>query len=334
MDALIPTNPTTEVQVFEEQTLDRNPAAVYLAGLGSERSRATQRQSLDVIAGLLTGNSDCLTCSWSDLRFQHTQAIRAKLAASYAAATANRMISALRGVLKAAFLLGLMGAEEYQRAIMVKSVTGSTIPAGRELSAGEIAGLMQACENDTGPAGARDAAIIALMYTCGLRREEVVRLELSSYDQETGKLKILGKRNKERTAYLVNGAARAMGDWLAIRGELPGALFLPINKGGRLICTQRIRKSDELEPAQLTTQAIYNMLAKRAIEAGVKDFSPHDMRRTFVSDLLDAGADIATVAKMAGHANVQTTARYDRRPEEAKRKAAGLLHVPYRGRMV
>jgi site-specific recombinase XerD len=58
----------------------------------------------------------------------------------------------------------------------------------------------------------------------------------------------------------------------------------------------------------------------------------HDLRRTFVSDLLDTGADIATVAKMAGHASVSTTARYDRRPEEARRKAVGLLHVPYRRR--
>ena len=80
----------------------------------------------------------------------------------------------------------------------------------------------------------------------------------------------------------------------------------------------------------MTSQAIYNMLFKRAEEAGIKNFSPHDMRRTFISHLLDAGADIALVSKMAGHANIQTTARYDRRPEEAKRKAVESLHVPYK----
>jgi integrase/recombinase XerD len=310
------TIPQAALVLVEPRPRDQNPAAVYLAGLQPTGQR-TQAQALKTIARLL-GAPDAFSLAWSALRFQHTAAIRSKLAETYKPATANKMLTALRQVLKAAWRLGQMTAEEYQRAADLDPVTGETLPAGRELTAGEIVALMQACQNDPSPAGARDAAIIGLMYAAGLRRQEVVSLALSSYDSESGKLVLTGKRSKQRAVYLLNGAADAMADWLEIRGSAGSALFVAVNKGGEM---------DTTKP--LSDQAIYNLLGKRAAEAGVKDFSPHDLRRTFISDLLDKGADIATVAKMAGHANVQTTARYDRRPEEAKRKAASLLHVPY-----
>jgi site-specific recombinase XerD len=259
------------------------------------------------------------------------------------------MLSALRQTLKQAWLLGQMTAEEYSRAIELEPVTGETVPAGRELSTGEILALMTTCQKDKNKnAGTRDAAIIALLYATGLKRDEVVKLSIENYDPKTGKLVITGKRSRQRTAYITNGAADALNDWLAIRGTTPGALFVEINKSGKILVQ---REEKVVKPFRtvngvqvrnkkagitiyrggvLTAQAIYNMLLKRAQEADIKNFSPHDLRRTFISHLLDAGADIATVSKMAGHANIQTTARYDRRPEESKRKAAELLHVPYK----
>jgi site-specific recombinase XerD len=314
-------NAITESNLILDQArpIDQNPAAVYVASLPAETGKRTQAQALRVIAG--TMGADINTLNWSALRYQHTAAIRARVATGYSPASANKFLSALRQVLKQSWLLGQMSVEDYQRAANLKPVTGETLPAGRELTTGEILALMTTCQADTTPAGTRDAAIIGLMYSAGLRRDEVVNLSLASYDPETGQLILTGKRNKQRTAYLINGAAAAMADWLKIRGREDDALFVSINKGGRL---------DSSKP--MTSQAIYNLLDKRGKQAGIKHFSPHDLRRTFISHLLEAGADIATVSKMAGHANVGTTARYDRRPEEAKRKAAGLLHVPYQSK--
>jgi integrase len=79
----------------------------------------------------------------------------------------------------------------------------------------------------------------------------------------------------------------------------------------------------------MTDQAVYLAFRKRAGHARVKEFSPHDLRRTFASEMLDAGAKIDTVQKIMGHANPATMARYDKRGEEAKRKAASLMHFPY-----
>ena len=276
-------------------------------------------EALNTIARMLTsGRVDVETMPWAALRYQHTAAIRAALMEKYKASTANKMLAALRGVLREAWRLGYMSAEEFHRAVNIPTIKSQTLPRGRALSSGEIAALMRACASDSSPAGIRDAALIAVLYGAGLRRSESVSLDLADYNIETGELVIRGaKGRKDRLGYATNGSADALKDWLVVRGSDPGPLFCNINKSGRITIHR------------MTDQAVLHILRKRANEAGVASFSPHDLRRSFISDLLDAGADISTAQQLAGHSNVTITARYDRRGEAAKRKAAELLHVPY-----
>jgi site-specific recombinase XerD len=299
---------------------DQNPATVYLASLGSAKSRRVILSDLNKIAALVTsGREDAYTLDWGALRFSHTAAIRAALAERYTHSGANRMLSALRGVLKASWRLGQMPTEEYSRAVDLPAVKGSSLPAGRAVKSGEMRALFDVCAEDPGAIGARDAALLAVMYGAGLRRSEVVSLDVADFNAETGALTVRkGKGNKARTTYASGGTREAIAAWLEWRGETDGPLFTPVLKSGRVV------------HRRLTDQTVLDALMKRARQAGIDDVSPHDFRRTFIGDLLDQGADISTVQQLAGHANVTTTARYDRRGERAKQKAAELLHVPFR----
>jgi site-specific recombinase XerD len=297
---------------------DQDPATVYLAGLSSDNSRRAMAGALARISELTH------SMPWHLLRYQHTQAIRAQLAERVAPAYANLMISALRGVLRECWRLGLMPSDDFQHAVDIHAIKSSTLPAGRGLSSGEVSALMRTCGADTSIAGRRDAAMLAVLYGGGLRRSEVTALNLEDYNAEAGELTIRsGKGRKDRTAYTTNGATFALQDWISARGNVPGPMFYRIRKGARVVAER------------LTDQAVYLILERRRLEAGVAVCSPHDLRRSFVSDLLDNGADISTVQQLAGHSNIATTQRYDRRGEGTKRKAAQLLHVPYgQGRLL
>lgn len=324
---LIPTPPPGSPREYSLTTpanlpLDRNPAAVYLGSL-RESGRRTQRKALDTIAQLI-GFDDALHCPWWELRYQHTSAIRAELADRFKYTYANKMLVALRRVLEECYNLELMSADDYQRAIKIKAITGDDTSApGREVTPLELAALFQACQNDGSPLGVRDAALFVVLYPGGLRREEAVSLDVSSYDRGSHELTVHGKRNKTRTVPVEDpGAILALDDWLDLRGGgSDGAMFTPIRKNGRLALDRR-----------LDNQSVYDILRKRTTEAGLEPFSPHDLRRSVGTHLLESGADVLTVARYLGHSNMQTTGRYDKRGVKAMRKAAAALHVPYQWR--
>ena len=258
-------------------------------------------------------------CPWHALRFAHVAALRSLFAERFAPATTNKYLSAIRQVMRQAWLLGLMDGEDYQRAAAVRNVKGSRLPAGRALEGGEIRALFAACA-DGAPAGARDAAAFALMFGMGMRRAEVAAARLADYEADSGTLRVIGKGDKERMVYAAEGGKTALDAWLAVRGTVAGPLLAPVPQSG----TVQAGKG-------MTAQALMYRLKRRARQATIAECSPHDLRRTFVSSALEAGADLAMVQALAGHASPTTTARYDRRPDDARCEAARLVHVPYIG---
>lgn len=305
---------TEELFLLQPLPLAIHPARVYLDSL-SPGSRPTMKQSLDAIARLLSeGKCDADTLNWAQLRYKHTSALRTVLKERYAPATASKMLCALRRVLKEALRLDLIDPKDYAKAVDLGTIKETRKLRGRALSPQEIANLMATCSKSSNPLDLRDAALIAILRGTGLRRAEVAALELGDLNLETGALSVRrGKGDKDRTVYLPQSAIAFVRGWLSVRGREPGPLLCPIRKGGRI------------EFRSMCADAVLKILRRRAQLAGVESFSPHDFRRTFCSDLLDAGVDIVTVQKLAGHASPVTTAKYDRRGEETKRRAVQKL---------
>jgi integrase len=266
---------------------------------------------------------------WHLVRYQHAAAVRCWLADHRTPSTVNTYRSALRGVMRECWRLGYLDYQELARILDVEAVKGSRLLRGRALSRGELVAVFgHLVERDT-VAARRDTALVALLYASGgIRRAEVTSLQLADLDRRSGRLVVRGQGNKEREIWLTEEALRAVEDWLRVRGEEPGRLLLPIEKDRQ---TVRHRNRDG-SPARLSESTVRLSCRRRADQAGLSAFSPHDLRRTSISDLLDLTGDLALVSELAGHANPQTTKRYDRRPAENRRRAARSLHVPYQHR--
>jgi integrase/recombinase XerD len=220
-------------------------------------------------------------------------------------------------VLRAAFRLELMTERDFRAASDLPPIRGARLRAGRALTAAELLRVF-ACAG-SGPVGQRNAAALALLYGAGLRRAELCALDLAAVELATGTIRVAGKGRVERLVYVPAGAVAAVADWLEVRGREPGPLLWAAAADRRT-----------LEARAMAPSAVYSLCSRVAARAGIPPFRPHDLRRTWAGDLLDAGLDLATVQALAGHRNVQTTAGYDRRAERTKMRARDLLLVPYR----
>ena len=223
-------------------------------------------------------------------------------------ASQARHLAAVRGLHRFAAAEGVAPADPSDG---VEASRGSR-PLPRFLVVDEVDRLLAQPDART-PPGARDRAMLELLYASGLRVSELVGLPLTAVDAQLGIVRVRGKGGKERIVPVGQRAQEALAAYLSG----PRAALLRKRQSRDLFVTPRGKR--------MTRQGFWKLLARYAAAAGLRDVHPHTLRHSFATHLVDAGADIRSVQELLGHRSLATTQIYThvntQRLQESYRKA-------------
>ena len=244
------------------------PTGFYLQSLGPG-SRRTMRSSLDIVARQLSaGSAGAADFLWQELTCAQLVQVRNWLRSGpYRPSTANRHLDAVRGVLRAAWRLGLLSTDQYLRLMDIRRLRQLPEPAGRLVSAAEVARLLAPARGDHPVAAARDTAMLAVLFHCAARPSEICALDLGWFDLDQGFLRFPKSKNKDRWLPLSPELVSHLEPWLRLRGATDGPLFC------------RLTQRDHVTLARLTCEGVRYIIRRRAGRAGVARFTPSDARR-------------------------------------------------------
>jgi integrase/recombinase XerD len=210
----------------------------------------------------------------------------------YAASTVARTLVSVRGLHKFLVREGLANADP---SVEVSGPRPGR-PLPKALSLAQVEALLAAPTGEE-PGGLRDKALLEVLYAAGLRITELVDLDVDDVDLRSRSVRCIGKGDKERIVPLGRVAATAVDAWL-VRGRpalAPTCPALLVNRSGR----------------RLTRQGGWKIIKKHAEAVGLAaNVSPHTLRHSFATHLLDNGADVRVVQELLGHASVNTTQVY------------------------
>jgi len=262
-----------------ERSLSPNSVAAYLNDVRKLREYLSEQKRCDTPSELTYGDlSDFLAGMASGDDSARTQA---------------RLISGIRSFCRYMLMEGII--REDPSVLLESPRTGMKLP--EVLSVAEIDMMISSIDLSR-PEGHRNRAIIEVMYSCGLRVSELVNMRLTDIHRNEGYISVTGKGNKQRLVPVGSVALREIDNYLERRVTLPvitdvNILFL--NRRGR----------------RLTRVMIFTIIKRTAEAAGIrKNISPHSLRHSFATHLVEGGADLRAVQEMLGHESITTTEIY------------------------
>jgi len=250
--------------------------------------------------------------SWQDVsRVRILDYVLALKEREYAPATVARKVAAIRSFFS--FLVNDGVIQDDPTAAVDSPRADKRLP--HPLSPEKVARLLAEPAKSHEPRSLRDRAMLELMYATGMRASEVVELQVDAVDLEAGTVRCVGKGDKERILPLHERAQEALYTYLEagrvklLRDRNESALFL--NHHGRA----------------LTRQGLWLIIKEYASAIGIEDeVTPHTLRHSFATHLLDGGAGLREVQQLLGHVNISTTQIYTDVSTKRKREAYDKAH--------
>lgn len=232
--------------------------------------------------------------------------------------TQNYHVIALRNFLKYLAKRGIKAVSADRIELAKQEDRQVTFLEGNELE------RLLAAPTEGDLSGLRDRAMLAVLFSTGMRVSELCSLDRDMISLERGELSVRGKGGKIRPVYLSDIARDHIKDWLEGRTDIDGALFIRIPKN------KAFAKYDNL---RLTPRSVQRIVKHQATKAGIvgKKVSPHTLRHSFATDLLRNGADIRSVQAMLGHSSVTTTQIYTHVTDTQLREVHEKFHKKKNG---
>lgn len=267
------------------------------------------------------GRYDEATFPWELLVDEElTDLMWSTAASNVAQNTATRDASALRVLLDCLRRVELLTDEQHRHARSFRVHGGQARrEAGHWLSTTDVEAILRSCALGRGGplTRARDLALLFTLAGSGVRRDEVSQLRLEDLHPAERRIWLRNpKGGQPRSTFVHQGTIDALAQWLLLRGDEPGPVFVPLSRVRPLVGRGR-----------LSDHQIWKVVRARAAEAGYANIAPHDLRRFFISNLLNT-TDVVLVSRIVGHARPTTTAKYDKRPDVQQREAVASLTLP------
>jgi site-specific recombinase XerD len=289
--------------------IKNNPAKVFSNSLNSKNSRKTTLRVIDYLC-FEFDKSNHITMKWSLFDYSEILKLRRKfIDKNLKPSTINSYISTLKSVSRESWRMNIIDTDTYMRIKDISSIKCNSDTAGKALNALDLNRVINYHATDI--KNIRDSAVLAIGYGAGLRAFEIAQIDIK--DITGNKIVINGKGQIIRACYLPEFSLKILNKWLRIRGNKSGAVFCSLTKNHTILDTG------------ISPRTIGDIIDKRCENLRFERFTPHDLRRSFATNLLSSGVDVFTVQKLMRHANINTTLIYDRRGEETKKAAIEML---------